>query len=247
MKAAEVMSLGVATVRPDAAVSEAARIMLQFGVSGLPVIDFAGHLVGIVTEGDFLRRTETGTERKRSRWLEFLFGPGSDGRGVRPVAWAQSSRNHDPEVVTVSEDTPLQEVVDLMETRRIKRVPVVSKVDGHKVVGIISRANLVQALARLAEETPSSNPDDEAMRKRILAELDGQSWSPGSLINVIVHNGVAELWGTIFDERAREALRVAAENVRGIKTVKDHLVWVEPVSGMVIELPEDAGGSQSSA
>ena len=247
MKAAEVMSLGVATVRPDAAVSEAARIMLQFGVSGLPVIDSAGHLVGIVTEGDFLRRTETGTERKRSRWLEFLLGPGrmaeeyvrSHGRKVQEIMT--------PEVVTVSEDTPLQEVVDLMETRRIKRVPVVSKVDGHKVVGIISRANLVQALARLAEETPSSNPDDEAMRKRILAELDGQSWSPGSLINVIVHNGVAELWGTIFDERAREALRVAAENVRGIKTVKDHLVWVEPVSGMVIESPEDAGGSQSSA
>ena len=85
------------------------------------------------------------------------------------------------------------------------------------------------------------------MRKQILAELDKRSWSPRSMVNVIVHNGIAELWGTLFDEREREALRVAAENVAGIKNVKDHLVWVEPVSGMVIESPEDAGGSQSSA
>ena len=149
MKAAEIMSLGVATVRPDTTVSEAARTMLQFGVSGLPVIDTSGKLVGIVTEGDFLRRAEMGTERQRPRWLEFLLGPGrlaqeyvhSHGRKVEEIMT--------PDVVTVSEHTPLQEVVRLMETRRIKRVPVVSNTEAHKIVGIISRANLVQALARL--------------------------------------------------------------------------------------------------
>jgi signal-transduction protein with cAMP-binding, CBS, and nucleotidyltransferase domain len=146
-----------------------------------------------------------------------------------------------PKVIIVSADTELQDVVRIMEHRHIKRVPVVS--DG-KIVGIISRANLVQALARLADEVPESRSDDEAIRARILAELDKQAWAPGASINVIVRNGVAELWGTIFDEREREAVRVAAENVPGITSVKDHLVWVEPLSGMVFEPPGDASPNQ---
>jgi len=237
MKAGEIMTLGVATVRPEAQLKDAARTMLEYGISGLPVVDASGRLVGIVTEGDFLRRTETGTERRHPRWLEFLLGPGkladeyvhSHGRKVQEVMT--------PNVVTVSEDTPLQDVVDIMERRRIKRIPVVG---GGKIMGIISRANLVQALARLAEEVPASLSDDETMRGRILAELAGQSWAPRSCINVIVRNGVAELWGTIFDERERNAARVAVENVSGVVGVKDHLVWVEPMSGMVIESPDDA-------
>jgi CBS domain-containing protein len=237
MKAAEIMTLGVATVRPEAQLKDAARTMLEYGISGLPVVDASGRLVGIVTEGDFLRRTETGTERRHPRWLEFLLGPGrladeyvhSHGRKVQEVMT--------PNVVTVCEDTPLQDVVDIMERRRIKRIPVVG--DG-KIVGIISRANLVQALARLAEEVPASRSDDETMRGRILAELAKQPWAPRSCINVIVRNGVAELWGTIFDERERNAARVAVENVSGVVGVKDHLVWVEPMSGMVIESPDDA-------
>ena len=144
-------------------------------------------------------------------------------------------------VIAVTGDTPLQDVVRIMERRRIKRVPVVS--DG-KIVGIVSRANLVQALARLAEEAPASSSGDEAIRARILADLDKQSWAQTRFINVIVRNGVAELWGTIFDEREREAVRVAAENVPGITSVKDHLVWLDPISGMFIESPEDAPISQ---
>jgi hypothetical protein len=142
-----------------------------------------------------------------------------------------------PKVVTVSADTPLQEVVRTTERRRIKRVPVVS--DG-KIVGIISRANLVQALARLADEARESHSDDEASRTHILAELSKQAWAPGSLINVIVRNGVAEIWGTIFDEREREALRVVAKNAPGITSVKEHLVLVEPMSGMAFALPDDS-------
>ena len=241
MKAAEVMTRGVATIRPDETVRVAARTMLRFGISGLPVVDAAGRLVGIVTEGDFLRRAETGTERRHPRLLEILLGPGrladeyvhSHGRKVEEVMT--------PNVITVSADTPLQDVVRIMEQRRIKRVPVLS--DG-KVVGIISRANLVQALARLADEAPASRGDDEAIRTRILAELDKQTWAPSSTISVIVRNGVAELWGTIFDEREREAVRVAAENVPGITTVKDDLVWLEPISGMVFESPDDVSTSQ---
>ncbi len=237
MKAAEVMTTSVVTVRSAATVAEAADLMLEHGVSGLPVIDANGHIVGIVTEGDFLRRAETGTERRRSRWLEFLLGPGrlaneyvhSHARKVEEVMTR--------DVVTVSESTPLEDVVTVMERRRIKRVPVLT---GGKIVGIISRANLVQALARLAEEAAPSRPDDEAMRGRILAELSRQRWTPRASLNVIVRHGVAELWGVILDERQRNAIKVVANNVPGITGVRDHLVFVGPMSGVVLQSSEDA-------
>jgi predicted transcriptional regulator len=208
--------------------------MIERGISGLPVVDGAGQLLGIVTEGDFLRRAETGTQRQRPRWLEILVGPGrlasdyvrTHGRKVADIMT--------PKVVTVSPDTPVQDVVGTMEQHRIKRVPVVR--DG-AVVGIVSRANLVQALARLAEEAPPSRPDDEAMRAQIMAELNNQEWGPPSSVNVIVRDGVAELWGTIFNEKKRDAMRVLAENVPGIVGVQDHMVWVEPISGMTLGPP----------
>ena len=237
MNAGEVMTVGVTTVRPDASVTEAAGLMVGHGVSGLPVVDAHGQLVGIVTEGDFLRRAETGTERRRPRWLEFLLGPGrlaneyvrSHARKIQEVMT--------PDVITVSQNTPLQEVVTVMERHRIKRVPVLR---GHKLVGIISRANLVQALARLAEEAGPSRPDDEAMRTQILDDLKRERWTPHDALNVIVRNGVAELWGAILDERERQAIKVVAENVPGIKAVRDHLVFVGSMSGVVLESPEDA-------
>jgi len=237
MNAGEVMTVGVTTVRPDASVTEAARLMVEHGVSGLPVVDARGQLVGIVTEGDFLRRAETGTEQRRPRWLEFLLGPGrlaneyvrSHARTIQEVMT--------PDVITVFQNTPLQDVVTVMERHRIKRVPVLS---GEKLVGIISRANLVQALARLAEEATPSRPDDETMRTRILNDLNRERWTPQDALNVIVRNGVAELWGAIFDERERQAIKVVAENVPGIKAVRDHLVFVGPMSGVVLESPGDA-------
>jgi CBS domain-containing protein len=233
MKASEIMTLGVYSVKPDALVRDAARLMIEVGISGLPVVDAAGKLVGIVTEGDFLRRVETGTERRRSRWLEILVGPSrlatdyvrTHGRKIEEIM----STN----VVTVPPDAPLQDVVRIMEERRIKRVPVVR--DG-AVVGIVSRANLVQALARLAAEARPSRTDDEVMRAKIMAELEKQNWAPRRNINIIVRGGVAELWGTILDERERDALRVAAENVPGIVDVQDHLV-VEPLFGWVFPAP----------
>ena len=241
MKASEVMTPEVETIRRDATVLEAARMMLRRGVSGLPVVDSNGQLVGVVTEGDFLRRAETGTTRRHSRWLEFLLGPGrladeyvhSHGRKVEEVMT--------PKVISVAPETSLQEVVRIMERHRIKRVPVVSD---DKIVGIISRANLVQALARLADEAAESHGDDEEIRGRILAALDSEPWAPRYSINVIVRNGVAEIWGTIFDEREREAVRVVAENVPGIKAVKEHLVLMEPLSGIAFEVPDDEPSNQ---
>jgi CBS domain-containing protein len=230
MKVKDVMTSPVVSVEPDSSVLQAVRIMLQRHISGLPVIDKEGRLVGIVTEGDFLRRAETGTQRQRPRWLEFLLGPGrlaeeytrSHGRKVQDIMTA------DP--VTVTEEEPLNVVVGLMEKRHIKRVPVVR---GNEVVGIVSRANLVHALAGLARDAKPASAGDQAIRDRIVAELAGQSWAPTSLINVIVKDGVVELWGSITDERERQALIVAAENVPGVKAVNDNLTWIDTTTGML--------------
>jgi CBS domain-containing protein len=232
MDAADVMTRQVVSINADASISEAAEIMLSKGISGLPVIGDQGNLIGIVTEGDLLRRVETGTTRRRSRWLEFIIGPGrlaseyvqSHSRKVRDVM------TPDPEVV--KEDTPIESIVLIMENKRIKRLPVVER---DKLVGIVSRANLVQALASLSRELRNTIPGDKEIQERVLAEIERQGWSSATAFNLIVRDGVVELWGTILDERARDALRVAAENVPGVKQVKDHLIWVDPVSGMAVD------------
>lgn len=231
MKVKDVMTSPVVSIEPDAPVLQAVQIMLQRHISGLPVVDKEGRLVGIVTEGDFLRRAETRTERRRPRWLEYLIGPGrladeytrSHGRRVSEIMTA------DP--LTVSEETSLDEVVRVMEKRQIKRLPVVR---GNELVGIVSRANLVHALAGLVREIKQTAASDQAIHDRIVTELAGQSWAPAALINVIVRDGAVELWGTITDERERQAIIVAAENAPGVRTVTDHLVWVDALSGMVL-------------
>jgi len=239
MKAAHIMTRTVLSVRPETTILEAARLMLLHEISGLPVVDSQGHIVGMVTEGDFLRRAETGTRRQRSRWMEFFVGPGrlaedyvrSTGRRVEDVMTQP--------VRTIDEDTPLSDVVELMERHRIKRLPVARD---RKVVGMVSRANLLHALASLAREIKPTPADDEAIRERLLTELNQESWAPVGLIDVIVRNGTVELWGTILDERKRRALVLAAENVHGVKVVRDHLVYVEPMSGMTFGPPEGASG-----
>jgi CBS domain-containing protein len=236
MKARDVMTRKVIATAPDASIGEAVRLMLQNRISGLPVVDTTGKLVGMVTEGDFLRRAETGTERKRTRWLEFFSGPSqlateyiqSHGRRVAEVMT--------PDPVAISEDTPLDEVVSVMEKRRIKRLPVVSD---QKVVGIVSRANLLHALAALDREARPISTDDAAIHGRIVAELDKQSWAPKNLINVVVRDGVVDLWGVVVADNQREAAAVLVENVPGVKRVRNHLSWVEPTSGTVIYGPDD--------
>ena len=235
MKAKDVMTSTVISVRPDATILQAARQMLQHHVSGLPVIDHGGELVGILSEGDFLRRRETGTERRRSRWLEFLMGPGR-----LAVEYSHSHGNKVTEVMTtdvhtVTEDANLEDVVELMERRRIKRVPVMR---AKKVVGMVTRSNLMHAMVSLARAEPKSAKNDTTIRETLLAEMQKESWAPA--VNVVVRDGVVELWGVVIDERQRDALKVAAENIPGVRAVKDHMVWVEPTSGMVIE-PRDQG------
>jgi len=235
MKASDVMSRNILSVGRDAPIAEAIRLMLDNQISGLPVIDTAGRLVGILTEGDLLRRSETGTERHRPRWLEILMGPGrlageyvrTHGRKVEEIMTR--------DLVSVTPDTPLDEIVALMERRRIKRVPVL---DGDVPVGIVSRADLLRALARSLEVQPVAVAGDDEIRERILAELAKVSWVPRDGLTITVTDGVVGLDGVILDEKEREALRVAAENAPGVRAVEDRLAWVEPVSGTIIDAPQ---------
>ena len=244
MNASDVMTREILSVGPDTTVAEAIRTMLDNRISGLPVIDEAGRLVGILTEGDLMRRGETGTERQRPRWLEILMGPGrlageyvrTHGRKVDGIMTR--------DVVSVTPDTPLKEVVELMERRRIKRMPVL---DGDVLVGILSRADLLRALLGALEEKPAPVPSDEEIRDRSLAELARAAWVPRDGVTITVENGVVDLNGVILDEKERGALRVAAENAPGVRAVEDHLVWVEPVSGTVIDAPRDARSSEERA
>lgn len=231
MNAADIMTLGAATIRPDASIAQAAQLMLQYRISGLPVVDTAGILVGIVTESDLLRRAESGTEQRRPRWLEFLMGP---DRLADEYVYAHSRRVEDVisrNVITVSPQTPVSDVVGQMERQFIKRVPVVRE---GKVVGIVSRANLLRGLARLADDAPEFIASDNGIREQVLSELGREAWGQVP-VEISVRNGVVHLRGALLDERQRDALRVACENVPGIKSVKDQLVLVEPESGKVLE------------
>jgi len=236
MSASDVMTRNVASIGRDAPIGDAIRLMLDHRISGLPVVDGSGKVVGMLTEGDLLRRAETQTERQRPRWLELLLGPGrladeyvrTHGRKVGEIMTE--------DVVSVAEDTPLAEIVQLMERRRIKRLPVLR---GDALVGIVTRADLMRALGQLVDKEPISASDDDEIQKCVLAELARTAWAPRAGITVVVTDGIVELDGAITNEKAREAVRVAAENVPGVKSVRDRLVWVEPVSGTVIGAPDD--------
>ena len=232
MKAEDVMTREVISIDPDSTVLQAARLMLQHRISGLPVIDAKGKLVGVLSEGDFLRRRETNTEKRRSRWLEFLMGPGriaaeyTHSHGCK----VSEAMTHNPQ--TVAETASLEDIVELMEKHRIKRVPVLC---GEEVVGIVTRSNLMRAMVSVARAVPPAAGDDTAIRERLMREIQKEEWAPSATVDVVVRDGIVELWGVIIDERQREALKVAAENIPGVTAVKDHLVWVEPMSGMAMD------------
>ena len=235
MIVAEVMNRNVISVAPDATVEEAARTMLARAVSGLFVVDAKGELAGIVTEGDLLRRDELGTERHRPWWLRLLVSPGrqaadftrTHGRHVRDVM------THD--VIAVASGAPLEEVVATMETHRIKRLPVV---ENSRVIGVVSRSDLLRYLIGHARQAAPAATDDSSIRTAILNALDQQSWAPVTSLNVTVAAGVVDVWGTIIDENERRAILVVAENTPGVKAVHDHLVFIEPYSGTIIEAPD---------
>lgn len=235
MRAHQIMTKDVITVTPHTTIKEAAKIMLQTHVSGLPVMDDAGRLVGVVSESDFLRRGEIGTGRKRPAWLQFFLGPGKvasefvheRGRRVEDVMT--------PDPITVGEETPLGDLVRLMAKNHIKRLPVMT---GRMLKGIVTRSNLLQAVASMAHEIPDPTADDDHIRDRIIRAVNQTDWRPIGF-EVTVRKGVVHLHGIITTDEARQATIVAAENTVGVKQVHDHLCFVDTWSGFYVESPED--------
>lgn len=235
MRAHQIMTRRVVSVTPEQTVLQAANLMLQNHVSGLPVVDQTGAVVGIVSEGDFLRRSEMGTSRKHSRLLSFIFGHGREAEDYVHEHGRRVSEVMTPSPITIGEDASLSEVVAVMERNRIKRVPVVRH---GKLIGIVSRSNLIQALASLADDVPNPTTDDDHIRQRITEEIERHNWRPIGL-NVIVRDGIVHLSGVIANERYRQAIIVAAENVQGVVKVHDHLFWMDLVTGNHLPSLED--------
>jgi CBS domain-containing protein len=242
MRAHQIMTRPVITVTPDTTIVDAANTMLQKHISGLPVVDAAGKLVGIISEGDFIRRSEIGTQRKRGRFLKFILGAGQEAVDFVHEHGRKIAEIMTPEPLTIGEETPLEEIVRLMEKNNVKRLPVIR---GDKIVGIVSRSNLLQAVASLAREFPDPTADDDHIRNRVIDALAKNDWCPFGL-SVIVRNGIVHLSGVITEERSRQAAIVAAENVTGVSKVHDHLCWVDTMSGMYLNSPEDEGLAKAS-
>jgi CBS domain-containing protein len=230
MQAKDVMTHPVISVSTRDLIGKAVLLMLQHKISGLPVFDDSEKLAGIVSEGDFLRRAETDTLRRRPRWVEFLVGPGKLADEYVHASTRKVSEVMTAEVHTVSENAPLDEVVAIMERNHIKRVPVMYR---EKVVGIVTRADILRALIDGTKPRLSS-ADDITIRGQLLSHLAQQRWAPVGTIDVAVRNGVVTFSGFITDERERRALCTAAENIPGVKRVEDQLAWVVPGTGVMI-------------
>ena len=219
MRAHQIMTQHVITVGADAPIAEAIDAMLRNHVSGLPVVDTDGELIGIISEGDFIRRAEIGTQRQRGRWLSFLVGTDrvaadfvhAHGRKVGEIMTT------DP--LTISEDTALDEIVEIMESNNVKRLPVVR---GHRLVGIVTRTDFLATVADLARHAPGPSVDDERIREQVIAAMEGAAWGPCRL-KVTARDGVVTLSGVVASKNTRQAAIVAAENVPGVKKVLDNL------------------------
>ncbi|MGA9563070.1 MAG: CBS domain-containing protein [Pseudolabrys sp.] len=221
MRAADVMVTNVITVRSDTSVREIAEILLANRISAVPVLDKAGNMVGIVSEGDLIHRVEVGTERHPSWWLEFMAGKQTLAQEFIKSHARRAADLMTRNVITVKADTPLGELASLLDKHRIKRVPVVD--DSGKIIGIVSRANLVQALINLRPEiAPDKTIGDSVLRGNILAQLRSEPWWPGG-VEIIVHSGAVELWGIVESQVQKDAIRIAIEVMPGVRTVSDNL------------------------
>jgi CBS domain-containing protein len=227
MKASDIMVTDVIAVKSDGNVQDVAELLLTNRISAVPVIDDAGKLIGMVSEGDLLRRAEAGTGHDRSWWLQLLMG--------REILAAEYLKEHSRrvsevmtrDVISATPDTPVAEIATLLERNRIKRVPIVQ---AGKVVGIVSRANLIQALATFRKKSPLPQPvADTELRDKIVSRLKTEPWVRPSLVNVTVSEGTVDLWGIVDSSVEKQALRAAVEVTPGVKAVNDNVI-VRPVA-----------------
>lgn len=227
MRASDIMVTDVITVKPDANVQDVAQILLTNRISAVPVVDANGAMVGIVSEGDLLRRREAGTEHERAWWLKLLMG-----REILAAEYVKEfSRNVTDvmthHVITAAPDTPVADIATLLERHRIKRVPIVK--DG-KLVGLVSRANLLQALAAQRKKALPAHPvSDSELRESLMSRLRAEPWVRPTFVNVTVTDGNVDLWGIVDSASEKQALRVAVEVTPGVKAVNDNVI-VRPVA-----------------
>lgn len=222
MKARDVMVAPVITASAQASIKSVAETFLRHHISAVPVVDNKGKVVGIISEGDLLHRAEAGTEKRYPWWLRAFLGPDAlaidyTKAHARTVADAMTRR-----VVTASPETPLHEIAALLEKHSIKRVPII---ENDQLVGIISRANLIQAVASAGKglEIPLS---DTTIRQKLLSHLQAQNWAHTGMLNVTVNGGVVDLWGLVRSDSERKAIRVAAEATPGVQAVNDNMkLW----------------------
>lgn len=230
MNAAEIMTTHVVSVGPETLVPKIAKLMVEKRISAVPVVDGKGKLVGIVSEGDLVRRAETGTERRRAWWLDVLAEKSVLAREFVQSHGRKAKNVMTKDVVMVVEDTPVQKIADILESHSIKRVPVVRK---GKVVGIVSRADLLRALASQPNAVNSrTKPVDQEIREKLSADLRKQSWAAPYGTSVVVRNGVVHLWGLVRSDNERNAIVVTAENMPGVRKVKDHMARMPAISGV---------------
>jgi CBS domain-containing protein len=222
LTAADVMTTDVITVSPETTVQEIAILLHSKRISGVPVVDAAGQILGIVTEGDLILREAIAGEHRRSWWLSLFDDPNAVARDYAKTHGQVAKDVMTTPIVSVGPATMLSEIAKTLERYRIKRVPVVKD---NNLVGIVSRSNLLQALAAADVSRPGGN-DDRAIREQLLAELQKQRWVHMALKNVVVQNGVVSLWGMVSSDDERRALRIAAENVPGVKGVEDNLTAI---------------------
>ena len=220
MKARDVMVSPVVTAQPSSSVKDVAKVFLERRISAVPVVDDHGKLVGIVSEGDLLHRSEAGTERQRPWWLLALTGDEALAADYVKAHARKVSDVMTTEVITAAPETSLHEIASLLENYSIKRVPIVK--DG-QLVGIVSRANLIQAVAS-DRKRPDIQPSDATIRDKLMTHLKAQRWAHTGLLNATVNNGVVDLWGISNSDVERKAVRVAAESMPGVHAVNDHLI-----------------------
>jgi CBS domain-containing protein len=220
MQAADIMTSSVVAVGPETNVCEVAKLMLERGISAVPVVAADGHLLGILSEGDLMRRSELGTEKRRSWWLAMITDHATMAKEYTKASARKARDVMTAPVITVEETAPIDRIVGLLEQNHIKRVPVVRE---GRVIGIVSRANLLRVLASVSIEKVAGL-DDKVIRTELMRELGRQPWWDGSLTNVSVSDGVVELTGFAETEEQRTAMRVAAERMPGVRDVHDNMI-----------------------
>jgi CBS-domain-containing membrane protein len=216
---ADVMTREVVTVGPETSVPEIAQILHAKRISGVPVVAADGSVVGIVSEGDLMGHALAVGEQRGSWWLTFFSDNSALARDYTKTHGRIARDVMTREVISIAPTASLAETARTLERNRIKRVPVI---DNGKLVGIVTRANLLQALATV-NVSQAASVDDRTIRERLLAELEPQPWVHLLSKNIIVQDGVVHLWGMVATEAERHALRLAAENTPGVKKVEDHL------------------------